>query len=160
MSTDRMAKAYANRYLTDDEIGEHIDAICGDLPEQVSLYVCIAQGDTQMLQCKQVDITDSDARNQMLFNDLGFDLAVSKQLLLSSYLVEPSLSVHYLTYLTVDGRTSCFSYKDGVTKESEPRRMVLLEHLVRGFISGYQSRVARMVSKQEDSAKGPNIIIP
>lgn len=153
MSNNKIAEYYVNKYLSDTEIAEHIDAINENKPDTSTLYVCISSGKHIELQSMPIVLGQRDV---MRCSEIGYDLAESKCLLFGIYLVEPDEQGLLIEYLTVDGRTASFLLVETKGKKTEPKRSALLEAVISGFMAGYRARIV----KEARTIRNKKIVTP
>lgn len=153
MSNNKIAEYYVNKYLSDTEVAEHIDAINQNKPDTPTLYICISSGKHIELQSMAFAL---GSRDVMRCSEIGYDLAESKCLLFGIYFVEPDEKGLLIEYLTVDGRTASFLLVETKGQKTESKRLTLLEAVISGFMAGYRARIA----KEARTIRNKKIVTP
>lgn len=118
---------------SDKEIKEDLDRIIESMPSEETIFVSLVKNNEKFLNKMTVD-----RRTNSWFYDLGYDLATNGYLLLSIYLMIPTLDGYLLYYLTFDGRSSCFSYKEELKPaECRVKDVELLVAFLEGFLGQF-----------------------
>lgn len=132
-----ITKNFIKKYLTNDEIEEHLVIIGKHESDNVTLFVCVAKDNELILQSQPVLIGH---RDKFMFYDLGFDLATSWQLLFGTYIVKKCDNVKNIAYMTIDGRIGSYILDGDIKKDSDVGLLGHLENVVHGFMNGYKKK--------------------
>lgn len=131
-----ITRNFIRKYLTKDEIEEHLAIIGKYESDSVTLFVCVARNNEFILQSQLVFIGH---RDKFMFYDIGYDLATSWQLLFGTYIVKKCDNLRHIAYMTIDGRIGSYILDGDIKKESDVGLLGHLENVMQGFVSGFKN---------------------